>query len=88
MPRGEEVIEAAGKVGYKVQVVRILKNKDGKVLAQEIISNDTYPPEKKVIRIGVADLEPVEPEEGQENIGQNEELQDNPELADPEDNGA
>ena len=33
-------------------------------------------------------LEPVEPEEGQENIGQNEELQDNPELADPEDNGA
>ena len=88
LPRGEEVIEAAGKVGYKVQVVRILKNKDGKVLAQEIISNDTYPPEKKVIRIGVADLEPVEPEEGQENIGQNEELQDNPELADPEDNGA
>lgn len=88
LSKGEEVIEEAGKVGYKVQVARILKNKDGQVLTREIISNDTYPPEKKVIRLGVADLKPAEPEEGEKNNGQNEELQDNPELISPEDNGA
>lgn len=69
LPKGEEIVEEEGKVGYKVQVIRTVKNKEGKILSQETVSSDTYPPSKKVIRKGMADV--VAPET-EENIEQEE----------------
>ena len=51
---GEEIVVEKGKIGYTVQVIRTLKDSKGKILSQEIISKDTYPAKKRIVRKGIA----------------------------------
>lgn len=86
LPKGTEVVEKEGHVGYKVQVVRTVKNQDGKVLSKEIISNDTYPPEKRVVRIGVAEVVTPETETNNNNTHDDQQISPEPINSEESDN--
>ncbi len=48
---GEKIIKREGKKGYKTKVMRIIRD-GGRVVKEEIISVDTYPPEDRIVIIG------------------------------------
>lgn len=52
LPPGETKVEKAGKPGYEVTVVRVIRDNAGRELKREVLSRDKYSPDNTVIRVG------------------------------------
>jgi vancomycin resistance protein YoaR len=52
---GDAIVKSAGKPGYRTKVIRIIREK-GKIIFEELISQDLYPAEDKVVLVGSGEI--------------------------------
>ncbi|MBS4025116.1 MAG: VanW family protein, partial [Clostridia bacterium] len=52
---GETIVKSAGKPGYRTKVIRIIREK-GEIIFEELISQDLYPAEDKVLLVGSGEI--------------------------------
>ena len=50
IPEGTEIIKQTGKYGYKCSTYRVLY-KNGKIISKDLLSTDTYKPQKQIVQI-------------------------------------
>lgn len=52
LPAGKEVVDQEAEVGFVVETYRRVYAGDGRLVSDELLSRDTYPPVNRVVRVG------------------------------------
>ncbi|KDR95550.1 Vancomycin resistance protein YoaR, contains peptidoglycan-binding and VanW domains [Peptoclostridium litorale DSM 5388] len=65
LEEGKQIVEEQGRDGYKVKSYRVFMDSNGNVVDKQTLSNDYYPPMKKVVVSGTKKIQPeqsIQPE--------------------------
>ena len=68
LEEGKQLIEEKGRDGYKVKSYRIFKDSNGNVVEKQTLSNDYYPPMKKIVISGTKKMQPIQPLEVEQAV--------------------